>query len=77
MWIVVKYISDPAEIITAPVTVLGQVIGSLVGLLGIPIFAVPTGFIGAGLLDAIMSEKKEEEIMEAVNNCLDGRFQLR
>lgn len=77
VWIVVKYISDPAEIITAPVTVLGQVIGSLVGLLGIAIFAVPTGLIGAGLLDAIMSEKKEEQIMEAVNNCLDGRYQLR
>ena len=48
VWTFVKYVEDPADIVSPPVTVLGQVIGTLVGVLGIAIFAVPAGFIGSG-----------------------------
>ena len=46
VWTFVKYVEDPADIVSPPVTVLGQVIGTLVGVLGIAIFAVPAGLIG-------------------------------
>ena len=62
VWVVVKYVEDPAEVAIAPVTVFGQVIGTMVGILGIAIFAVPAGLIGSGLLDAMNDEKKQEQI---------------
>lgn len=61
VWVVVKYVEDPADVVTAPATIFGQVIGTLVGLLGIAIFAVPAGLIGSGLLDAMEEEKKQEK----------------
>ena len=39
IWPLVKYVEDPAEIVDAPVTVWGKIIGTLVGFLGIAIFA--------------------------------------
>ncbi|MBQ1184572.1 MAG: hypothetical protein IIX55_02570, partial [Muribaculaceae bacterium] len=43
IWTFVKYVEDPADIVEPPVTMLGQVIGTLVGVIGIAIFAIPTG----------------------------------
>ena len=40
VWTFVKYVEDPADIVDAPVTVFGKIIGTLVGVLGIAIFAV-------------------------------------
>ena len=61
VWTFVKYVEDPADIVSPPITVLGQVIGTLVGVLGIAIFAVPAGLIGSGLMEA-MDENKREKI---------------
>ena len=73
IWVVVKYVEDPADIVTAPVTIPGQVIGTLVGLLGIAIFAVPAGLIGSGLLDAMSEEKKDEKVQKN-SKSLHKRF---
>lgn len=73
VWIVVKYVEDPAEVATAPVTIFGQVVGTMVGILGIAIFAVPAGFIGSGLLDA-MADQKERERTENNSKRLHKRF---
>ncbi len=62
VWVITKYVEDPADITTAPVTILGQVVGTLVGILGIAIFAVPAGLLGSGLIDAINDEKRDETI---------------
>lgn len=62
VWVIVKYVEDPAEVAIAPATVFGQVIGTMVGILGIAIFAVPAGLLGSGMLDAMAEEKKEEKI---------------
>ena len=62
VWVVVKYVEDPAEVTIAPATVFGQVIGTMVGILGIAIFAVPAGLLGSGLLDAMAEEKKQKKI---------------
>ena len=61
VWVVVKYVEDPADVVTPPTTIVGQVIGTLVGVLGIAIFAVPAGLIGSGLLDAMSEEKKKDK----------------
>lgn len=73
VWVIVKYVDDPADVVQSPVTLLGQFIGTLVGLLGVAIFAVPAGLVGSGLLDAMAEEKKEE--ITAINSVkLHKRF---
>lgn len=73
VWVVVKYVQDPAEIATTPITIFGQVVGTLVGVLGIAIFAVPAGLIGSGLLDA-MADEEEKEKIEKNSRLLHKRF---
>jgi len=64
VWTFVKYVDDPADIAEAPVTLIGKVVGTLVGVLGIAIFAVPAGLIGSGLMDAMADEKREQELLD-------------
>lgn len=64
VWTFVKYVDDPADIAAGPETPVGKVVGTLVGVLGIAIFAVPAGLIGSGLMDAMSDEKHEKEIEE-------------
>ena len=73
VWVITKYVEDPADITTPPVTILGQVVGTLVGILGIAIFAVPAGLIGSGLLDA-MGETKHEDKVNNNSERLHKRF---
>lgn len=73
VWTIVKYVSDPAEIVLPPVTVLGQVTGTLVGVLGIALFAVPAGLIGSGLI-AAMGEMKEDDKVQKNSVKLHKRF---
>lgn len=73
VWIVTKYVEDPADVTTPPATLLGQFIGTMVGILGIAIFAVPAGLIGSGLLDA-MEDDKREEITDRNSIQLHKRF---
>ena len=62
VWTFVKYVEDPADIAEAPVTMIGKIVGTLVGVLGIAIFAVPAGLIGSGMMDAMSEDKREEEL---------------
>lgn len=64
LWPFVKYVGDPAEIGDAPLTVVGKIIGTLVGVLGVAIFAVPAGLVGSGLIDAMDEEKRDNELQE-------------
>jgi len=64
VWNFVKYVGDPAEVGEPPITGLGKFMGTLVGVLGIAIFAVPAGLIGSGLIDAMNDEKREKELQE-------------
>ena len=64
VWTFVKYVDDPADIADAPVTIVGKVVGTLVGVLGIAIFAVPAGLIGSGLMEAMADEKREQELQD-------------
>jgi len=68
VWAFAKYIGDPGKIADEPiVTVAGQIIAFIVGVLGIAIFAVPIGLIGSGFTEAIEEQQKEEEIKDNVD----------
>lgn len=47
-----------------PITFWGQVMATIVGLLGIALFAVPAGIIGAGFVEEIESIKEDEDLKE-------------
>ena len=62
VWAFAQYIGDPGDFAdTPPVTIVGQIIACLIGLLGIALFAVPTGLIGAGFSEAMDQELYKEE----------------
>lgn len=44
----------------SPVTVLGKLCASLIAVLGIGMFALPTGILGAGFVEAIEKRKRQE-----------------
>ena len=47
-----------------PITFWGQVMATVVGLLGIALFAVPAGIIGAGFVEEIEAIKNDEALVE-------------
>ena len=54
-----------------PITFWGQAMATIVGLLGIALFAVPAGIIGAGFVEEIESIKTFEANTEINNKLLD------
>ena len=73
VWNFVKYVDDPAEMTSAPVTLLGKIFGTLVGLMNVAIFAVPAGLVGSGLIDAMEETRQEKKIAKA-SGQLHKRF---
>ena len=45
-----------------PVTVVGKVIASLLGIIGIAIVAIPAGMVGSGFMDAMSADKRQAEL---------------
>ncbi len=63
VWAFLQYVGDPGGFADyPPVTIAGQVIAVLVGVLGIAIFAVPAGLIGSGFTEVMEEEQKAEVI---------------
>ncbi len=63
VWAFAQYIGDPGGFAdTPPITFAGRMIACVIGLLGIAIFAVPAGLVGAGFSEAMEDEKKNNEI---------------
>ncbi len=44
-----------------PVTLLGKFCASIIAILGIGMFALPTGIIGAGFVEAIQKRKEPKQ----------------
>ena len=64
IWPYEKYLGDPGKVVDDPlISPIGKLIGTLVGIMGVAIFAVPAGLIGSGLTDAMDEEKREEELV--------------
>lgn len=62
IWAFAQYIGDPGGFAnTPPITLAGRLIACIIGLLGIALFAVPAGLVGAGFSEAMGKELKKEE----------------
>lgn len=61
-WTFARYVGDLGNIVvdTPPITVAGRLIAYFIGLLGIALFAIPAGLIGAGFSEAIGDELNKE-----------------
>ena len=65
IWPYEKYLGDPGKVVDDPlISPIGKFIATLVGIMGVAIFAVPAGLIGSGLTDAMDEDKREEELEE-------------
>ena len=63
IWPYEKYLGDPGKVVDDPlISPIGKFIATLVGIMGVAIFAVPAGLIGSGLTDAMDEEKREKEL---------------
>ena len=65
VWAFAQYVGDPGGFGEyPPITVTGQVIAFIVGVLGIAMFAVPAGLIGSGFTEVMEEEEKETALKE-------------
>lgn len=68
LWAFMQYIGDPGGFGDyPPVTVAGRIIACVIGILGIAIFAVPAGLIGAGFTEAMEEDEKEKTKEENIH----------
>jgi voltage-gated potassium channel len=65
IWPYEKYLGDPGKVVDEPLlSPIGKLIGTIVGIMGVAIFAVPAGLIGSGLTDAMDEEKRDRHLEE-------------
>lgn len=65
LWIFTRYIQDPAEVITiAPITFTGKLVGSIIGVLAILLFAVPAGIIGGAFNNTIEQDLRKQHLAD-------------
>ena len=71
VWAFAQYIGDPGGFAdTPPITLVGRLIACVIGLLGIALFAVPAGLVGAGFSEAMADEKHAEKIKNNINSIV-------
>lgn len=65
VWAFAQYIGDPGGFAEQPpITLVGQIIACIVGILGIAIFAVPAGLVGSAFSDVMNEERHQENALE-------------
>ena len=65
VWAFAKYLGDPGKIADFTLeTPAANFIAFIVGILGVAIFAVPTGIISSGITEALEDDKKAQELKE-------------
>ena len=62
MWWAVTTLTTVGYGDVSPVTPVGKVLGSVVAILGVGIFALPTGILGSGFVEAIENQKSKSGI---------------
>lgn len=71
VWAFAQYIGDPGGFAdTPPITFVGRIIACIIGILGIAIFAVPAGLIGAGFTEAMEEEGKKVKIKNNISSIV-------
>ena len=67
VWAFAQYIGDPGGFAdTPPITGVGRIIACIIGVLGIALFAVPAGLIGAGFSEAMEAELNKEVVNQNI-----------
>lgn len=67
IWAFAQYIGDPGGFAdTPPITLAGRIIACIIGLLGIALFAVPAGLLGAGFSEAMDKELHKENTASSI-----------
>ena len=65
VWAFAQYIGDPGGFAdTPPISLVGRLIATAIGILGIAIFAVPAGLIGSAFTEVMSTDNHEIEIEE-------------
>lgn len=63
LWAFAQYIGDPGNFAdTPPITVCGRIIACIIGILGIAIFAVPTGLIASAFTEVMETDEKKQKV---------------
>ena len=58
LWSIGKYTGDYGAIASAaPITLIGKILATVNGLLGIALFAIPTGLLGSAFIDQLSAQK--------------------
>ncbi|MBO5814245.1 MAG: ion transporter [Alistipes sp.] len=71
VWAFAQYVGDPGGFAdTPPITFAGRIIACIIGLLGIALFAVPAGLIGAGFSEAMEDEKLSQKIKRNISSII-------
>ena len=65
LWAFTRYIGDPGKFAgPGPITYTGRLVASLIGIVGILIFAVPAGLVGSGFRSAIEAELRKQHLAD-------------
>ena len=68
VWAFAQYIGDPGNFAdTPPITLVGRLIATIIGVLGIAIFAVPAGLIGSAFTEVMEADVKDEDMRENID----------
>lgn len=68
VWAYTRYIEGGDGVFDGgPVTVVGKIVATLLGFMGIALVAIPAGLIGSGFIDAMEEEKRENMLSEYRN----------
>lgn len=71
VWAFTRYIGDPGEFSSlAPTTVVGRWMATLIGIVGILIFAVPAGLIGGAFTSAIEDDQRKEHLRKMADRLI-------
>lgn len=71
VWAFAQYIGDPGNFAdTPPITFTGRIIACIIGVLGIAIFAVPAGLIGAGFSDVMEKDERHRKLMDNIQSIV-------
>ncbi len=78
LWSFMQYIGDPGGFAdTPPITLCGRIIASIIGVLGIAIFAVPAGLIGSAFTDVMADEEHDEALADYERRIIHSfKFEL-
>lgn len=77
VWAFTRYIDDPGEFsAVAPFTLIGRWVATFIGIVGIMIFAVPAGLIGASFTSAIEEDQRKVHL-KVVGERLEKAFRRK